>query len=138
MTNISVNKEIINISLNNDSTKIHAFRNNIAVIAISTQGPSGSQGEGIPQGGSEGEVLIKTNDENYNVNWANITENIIKPLSVTLTYNSEGNISAINKNGLITNFNYNSNGTVNNIANSKFTKTFTYNTDHTINEIIVS
>lgn len=138
MTNISINKEITNIFISKSSTTVQAIKNNIAIITIATQGPRGAKGKGLPLGGATGQILTKSDDESYNVQWSNITENNIYPTSVSFTYNSDGSISNINKNGLITNFSYNSNGTISTVSNTKFTKTFNYNSDNEINQIIVS
>lgn len=47
------------------------------------QGPKGDTGEGIPSGGTYGQVLTKNSDTNYDVSWSSLS-NVIVELPATL------------------------------------------------------
>lgn len=48
------------------------------------KGEQGDTGVGVPHGGSAGQVLMKTNNEDYATHWEDITQVIYSPSSVTV------------------------------------------------------
>ena len=50
-------------------------------VVVSTPGPAGADGQGVPVGGSTGQVLSKVNSTNYNTQWSSATSGTVTSIT---------------------------------------------------------
>lgn len=67
-----------------------------------------------------------------------VDDNDVVPLTASFSYNGDGTINTLTKDGRVSTFAYNGDGTIDTITNTDWTKTFAYNGDGTIDTVTVT
>lgn len=74
--NIKLTPNVIKITLSKEDSKIAVVENNKPSITLSRVGTQGAKGEGVPVGGSAGQVLAKIDGTDYNTEWIDGTDTL--------------------------------------------------------------
>lgn len=64
---------MIDIKITKNEVDVEIVKNEIN-LEIEKQGPKGADGEGIPEGGATGQILVKKTDDDFDTEWDNLPD----------------------------------------------------------------
>lgn len=95
MANIRLSKKNKTIKIVNrkDNIRLSRQQNKITLKHTGERGPRGITGEGMPEGGQDGYVLVKDGNDSYDSRWAEPSELADKNHITNFTISNEVNVN---------------------------------------------